>query len=300
MCDKGYFIKTPDNRNICVPLRNYMSDETFPYYRLRHKDYYPEFKRVDSTFFISTSYPYPPNKANVLFYEDHFILRNINTGKWLGMEDLGTVSQMVTFTDKKPVHVQFIPIKISRSYVENYVLIQNGAYVAINIPHTSFILRKENFNDEVKWLMRATTYNGPSNTFQIHCYPPKKVGENLNYNDKFYFTYFGRLLQYNEDMKLLEVTNNNFEDALGDGKNVLFDLIPQVEVRYCEGGKCKSINLSQTQRNGESATYKNFPVSRSKNCWGKCESGGSSNWRLYVLIAILVIAIILVWKTRKK
>lgn len=292
LCDGGYFIKTPDKRNFCVPLRNYQDGDTNPYYRLRNDSYYPQLRNVDSTFFISKQYSYPPDRANTLFFNDHFILRSVGTGKWLGVEDENTTSETVIFTKKTPLHVQLLPIKITRSYVENYVSVKNGYHVAINIPHTAFILRKTELGNEVKWLMRASTVNVPNNTFQIYSYNPnKKDNDVLDYSEKFYFTYFGGVMHYSEESKRLEITNKNLKDALLDDLHVLFELIPKVEVHYCDDKKCRSIDLSLTQRKGVKARYKGSMVSRSPECWSMCGSN-SNGWSVVIITVILLLVVV--------
>ena len=302
ICKGGYFIQTPGNdSNLCVPLRSYVQEQTVPFYRLRTKDYYPEMKHVDSSVFLSTIYPFPPNMANTLFFMDHCTLKSVNTGLQLGMESNSAVTQNVSFSEKNPVNVQFLPITVTRSQMENYIAIKNGDSVAINIPHTALILRTDESNNMVRWLMRASVVSVPNNTFHIHSANlNKKEGEVLNYGEQFYFTYHGRLLGLSKKLGTLQLYSADVSDAIRDNQNVLFELTPQIEVYYCDKTSCKSVPLSQTDTKGIAATYKGQIVSRSPGCWGICGTKRKPWWVLVIALGVIILIIVVVIRYRNQ
>lgn len=283
-CDRGYFISSKEG-NICVPLRSYIYGETYPYYRLVNKNSYEELKNVNTTYFIRNTHPFPPYVANLMFYQDHFILRNVNTGAQIALSD----DNQVEFSNKDGMVLQFLPVESARTFLEKYIVINNEDKVVINIPTTSMILRKEGNYDDLVWSMKASIYWDPQNLFVIHSIKNIKKGEPLNYDDKFYFTYAGQLVVYDETQKILKTINKSVKEALQDNDNILFDLSPRVEVFYCENEECKSVDLSKCERIGSTATYNGIKVDRNSECWELCkkENKKSKNYFLYFFIGLL-------------
>lgn len=294
LCTGGYFIRTPaQHNNLCVPLRDYTEQETVPYYRMRRKSFYPEMNNVDSTFFLLNEGSFPPDMANTLFYMDNLIMQNVETGLVLGKSIDGTLSKDVNFVKQDPLHVQFLPLEDMRSGVENYVPIKNGSKVAINIPHTALILRKNNADDRLVWLMRAVVVSEPNNTFTIFSTDPnKKLGDNLNYGENFYLKYHNMIVRYNNSLRLLEVSEENYKDAVKNNYSVRFKFIPQVQGSYCDEGKCKSVSLDHSQCKEEKCRYKGSMVSRNPSCWGMCNGKKSKVWVLLILVLFVIVSII--------
>lgn len=289
MCTGGYFIKTPGNyNNICVPLRDYSEQQTIPFYRLRHKNFYPQLRELDSTFFLQKSFPWPPDMANGLFYQDQMYIKNVNTGLFLGSHSDGTITEQVVLSNTEKVLTQFVPSQLARENVSNNVMIKNGASIAINIPNTSLILRKSATGNDIQWLMRAAVINDPNNTFTIHSSDP--THKMMYYGQQFYFKYFEQLVEYDEESGLLRVINSNYDDAIRDGKNILFEFIPQVTGYYCDGSECKEVSLSETTNHRMKARFEGHMVSRSSSCWSMCEK--KSNTPLIVGIILVIIIII--------
>lgn len=281
-CKSGYFIETP-NKNYCVPLREHTAEQTSPYYRLRNKNIYPVLK--DMKTFVFSKYPFPPNVPNALFYSDHFSLKNILKNMFLNISD----NSDVIFTNDDSGSLQFLPNQVARNYVENYVFIKCGDEVVINIPHTALVLN-ENSNT-ISWSMRAATINVSSDIFQIYS-PDKKIGEVLDYNDKFYFTFQSQPVLYDSELNILTITNKNIQNLFDSKANIFFELVPKIQVNYCENNECKQISLDKTIRNGLTATYKNFPVERSPTCWGLCKKPNKLFW-IYIIITIILCIVII-------
>lgn len=287
LCRTGYFIQTPDRANYCVPLRQHNKEETSPYYRLRNKNIYPILKNMKT--FVFSDFPYPPNAPNALFYTDHFVFKNISKNIHIGMTENASMTENVVFTNDNPIHIQFLPSQVARNYVENYVFVRNGDEIVINIPHTAFVLRKNDLDSQISWTMRAAVTNVPSNIFQIFT-KNKKIGDILDYSDEFYFTFQGQPMVYN-DLNMLSISSSSIQNSIENKDNIFFQLIPKIEVNYCENGVCKTTSLDQTETDGVQARFKNIPVERSPTCWGKCGKK-KSKWYL-ILIGIVVFIIIL-------
>lgn len=290
-CRTGYFIETENGDTFCAPLRQYSEDETSPYYRLRNKSYYPILNNMKT--YVFSNYPFPPNLPNVMFYTDHFILKNDNSKKYIGFEE---DTQKIDFVDSQPLHLQLLPKQISQGNVEAYVYVKNGDDVVINIPKTAFTLGEKE-EGKIDWIMRASVINLEGNTFKIFC-KNKKVGDILDYTDKVYFTLQGLLLVYDQDTKSL-ITKNELNQQ---DENSTFSLIPKVQVYYCSSSSkgsqtCQSISLDETDTNGFSASYKGSPVERSPNCWGLCPKKEKDFFPfLIILLIVLVIVFLIILK----
>lgn len=274
-CKTGYFVRTA-NQTYCAPLREYSATQTSPYYRLRDKSVYPELRDMQT--FVFSKFPYPPNLPNVMFYTDHFVLEHIDTtphenailpynpGLYLGQSGEDAV-----MTKASPVHVQFLPEKVSQGNVESYVYVKNGDSLVVNIPKTSYVLR------DGKWIMRAGVDNAEKNTLKITC-PNKKLGEILDYDDRVYFqANSGSFLSVDASAK--HIGNSSTPS--------LFQLVPKVQVYYCDGSACKGISLDQTTRKGISATYRGQPIQRNPTCWGLCKTEGKGDLLLLIIVLIL-------------
>jgi len=84
-CGVGYHIQFKDGRSICAPLRTSVNPHLSMIHRLRRQSIYPEFDNVFVSTFINTQkFPFPPEQANVVFYQDILTLKNKGSGLTLG------------------------------------------------------------------------------------------------------------------------------------------------------------------------------------------------------------------------
>jgi len=278
-CKNGYYIETPDKKNICVPL---LDRGVSPHYRIRHKNYYSETKNLKPYIFAKKTYPYPPDDPNTIYYSDHFIMEN--NGKSLSKIATGDTYDDVDFIDDY-VSIQFLPSDITNDFIENYIMVKNGDQVTINIPSTSFVLRQKEDTNDILWSVRASSSFVQNNTFQVFsANSSKKLGEALNYSESFYITMQGKPIFYDKETKKLVINS--------EGEKSIFKLIPRVEVSYCDGNRCRKILLSETQMDGFKARYKNQKVYRSPMCWNRCSRGKKHVLFMLVFVLIIVACII--------
>jgi hypothetical protein len=114
-----------------------------------------------------------------------------------------------------------------------------------------------------------------------------------------YFTFNNLLLIYDEVNDNLGLENINIEKAIENKKNFLFELIPQVEVSYCDNNICKKINLKDTDRNGNNASYRGNKIERNPACWNICEKKNFSQIYIIILFFTFFIFSILFLKFKK-
>lgn len=281
-CHSGYFIGTPDGNNICVPIHKHPGGPGIgPYDRLRNKSIYPVMNNMRKvTTFVNKIYPFPPDLPNVIFYKDKFTLQ---IGKlFIGASSDFTMLQM----DSDPLYLQFLPQKIVRSYVVKYTPIFNGDEVAINIPHTAIILRQD--GDKLSWVTAGGADNPPENTFRIFS-RSKKQGEKLTYGDDLYLMANNQPVVYDSEIGTIKLSLENSEPSL-------ITAVPKIQSYYCDGGVCKGVNLEDTKREGETATYNGKRVFRTPSCWSTCSSDtdkGSNRWIFFIFLLIVILFLVI-------
>lgn len=288
-CFAGYFINTPDNKNICVPINKLKGGPSIgPYYRLRNQNIYPELDGMKSYVFTSGEYKFPPEHANCIFYMDKFVLSSV-----LGGKSIGTANgdKNIILSDN-PVFIQFLPEEVQRSYVSQYLIVKNGDIVSISIPNTSYLLR--NAGDNISWVMRLTSLEASDSEFRVFTTNKnKKIGDFLDYGDDLYFTNQNQVVIYDASSGLLRVSSQN-----EDEKSMAFKITPKVNVYYCDK-ECKSVLLENTQMEGTKATYNGIIITRNPFCWGKCDNNKHAKLWLISIPIILVFVVVLVLILRK-
>src|SRR3990167_7250060 len=303
-CSGGYFLETPDSQNLCVPLRKYDYSQTHPFYRMRRQDIYPELRNVKSTFFNNVSFQeYPPNMANRILFNDNLVLKNKNTGLCISIDK--KLAENVAFTKDNPVFLQFIPLVLFRTGVQKYVPVKDGDFIGINIPTTAALLRKAYQENKIVWSIRAGGINSESNTFKIHTKIKRKDPDSaiphICYDDEVYFTFQDQLVNLDSNHGVLYLLNKKIEDSLQEGDNILWQIIPKVEVFYCEDGECKKTSLEDTVVDHEKSSYKGYVTGRNPTCWGLCHEKKEQNTvKIISLVIILVVCLILAYLYYRK
>lgn len=283
LCDGGYFIEASD-RNYCVPLSSTTSEPSYHYYRFRNTSAYPQLKNVKTTSFISTKYDFPPNMVNRLFYMDNIVIKNVKTGLQISQNLNNALSNEIFLSNNNSINIQLIPKIALQTNIKRYMPVFNGDTVAINIPYTGLIL--ENTNNGLKWLMRYNNKLFSENSFKIFSTDTNKaIGDSLNYTDTFYFLSSDNMILSVQNNTLQVVTQNN-------SQNTDFQLIPNIKVYYCDKNKCQTINLQNTDMNGDNATFKNSRVYRMPGCWNRC----NKKEKLYIwILAVLIIVVLILF-----
>jgi hypothetical protein len=268
-CGKGYYIETPDKKNICVPTALPKGTLSIgPYFRIINKNAYPELQNLKSTVFVSKRYKFPPDHANSIFYTDKFTMTSLFNNMNIGIEKGGKL--VLENQPQKTTFIQFLPKQILRSYISKYLLVNCGDDVVLNIPNTAYILKKDEQNI-INWQLALSGLDESGLTFQVRALN-KKIGEPLDYEDSIYLTDKSLVLIFDETDNQYKLSNINPENQTPNRNKFLFKLSPHIQCYYCEDKECKKIELDKTERQGEKARYKNIPVSRHPFCWGACQS----------------------------
>ena len=240
-CNNGYY-----TNDTCFPLKNIDKVPIYP--RM--------IKGNNSTVFSKKSDIFIPNDTNMIFYGDNFMIKNFSKNYMINEDS------KISFS-KIGIELQMFPSTITEKILRNSIPVCNGDKITINIPNTTFVFSSKNNSTEIIWDTTASTVETDYNTFQIYSSnPDKKIGDKLNYDDMFFFTFHGRTLSYANDIMGLS--------SLLSLENSLFTLVPYETVFYCSAN-CLPIKLFETEMKDFSATYKGNKVYRSPECWNICK-----------------------------
>lgn len=262
----GYYIETPDKKNICVPIKKIPGGPSIgPYYRLRSQKIYPEMTNVKSTVFVNKIYPFPPDHTNCVFFTDRFILTSVlgSTPKikpdFIGIKDQGKGVTKVTWGDT-PLQLQFLPDEITRTYISKFLIIRSGDNIVVSIPGTSYVLRYG--SQGLSWSMRVNTLQGVNNSFQVHAVG-KKDGEFVTFSDEIFLKNSGRYVGRRD--------TDSFLDLVDSDSKVTLKFTPKVQGYYCKGGKCTPVKLEEGEGKGLELFKDGNIIHRNPNCWKICE-----------------------------
>lgn len=318
-CGAGYHIDFGNGKTICVPIRTDIHDKLNPAYRLRKQSMYPEFDRnvKVSTFINTEKYPFPPNNANVVFYQDILTMINTNNGYSLGNNineqiENGSVIYMESGND---LNIQLLPASMSAVQIIQYKPVLFGDYVQLSIPNTSLVAEiSVSISNELQWSSNLPQRTGNNLAFRIMPINNKrKIGDILTYSDFFALTADNSVIVLDTKYNYLVSSFDDFYDVTNN-KDITntFQFVSKMTGYYCENKKCKSIPIKDIQTNQESGLYKGFTVERQPSCFGACKynnalSTGPTSYRIFlyvigIIIMILVIIFLLskkYWKSKK-
>lgn len=272
-CGLGYYIKFRDGRSICAPIRTVLHPHLNPVYRLRRQEIYPQLDHVSVSTYINTDkYSFPPDMANVVFYDDILEMKNTESGLFLDTDTTPSDGEDIKFGNINPVNIQFMPAKRSAAQISNLNPVKYGDYFTIIVPGTSLSLRVKIGGDRMNWISSIGNLSETDFTFQIlPIDDSQKIGDLVTYGSTFNIIY--------SKFSILVVDNNydltakyyNVEDEKNNPTSfTTFTLISKMTGYYCDGKECKSVPLSDIETNGQSGTYNGSSVGRSKGCWGIC------------------------------
>ena len=240
LCKNGYY-----TNNKCVPLKDYDGVPIYPRMIQGNNSYV----------FSKKSDIFLPIDVNTIFYGDNFMLKNFS-------KKLASNKNSKIFFSDNGTELQMFPSTITEKILRNSIPILNGDKITINIPNTTFVFSLKDNSTEIIWDTTASSVEADYNTFQIFSSnPEKKIGDKLNYDDSFFFTFHGQTLTYINDILGLS--------SLLSLENSLFTLIPFETVFYCSNS-CESIKLFQTEMKEFNAFYNGKSVYRNPNCWNLC------------------------------
>ena len=321
-CDAGYYIDLKNKNNLkslCFPLNTDYYPDLSHYIDIRPKSEFPYSNQYNVNTFVNTNkFPFPPKDTNTVWFDDDFLVKNVETGKFL--ETVDDESDIVMFADNpKDTLIQLIP---KTFYELKTVVKYEDEECTLAIPKTTLVLSQKPFgvskglSSFVSWV--GVSYFGltqlPLLTFEST--ENKKKGEPMCYGDVFYIKMYNNnyiglnennsLTLYNKDINVLK--ENKFP-------SIKFTFIPKFNLYTCDNGVCKEVNIAECEHEGTVRLYKGNPTYRSNVCYGVCNNTlaqtvqevktttnlfGNKHYHIIILLFSIFIHILFVYAYFKK
>jgi hypothetical protein len=258
-CGAGVYFKFSTGKSICVPIRTGMHPTLNPVYRLRKQEYYNLLpKNVEVSVFVDDNkFSWPPNMGNSIFFYDFITLENIDTNRFLHIENT-LQNNIVTFLPKKSnTTLQILPvITTAGNFQSNFPILYGDSFNLI-IPGTNMIAVKK--GAELEWVIAPLDLSKMYFSFWPSPQSKKKIGDPINYQEPLIIVYQGQRLYLTKNGKL---TTTEF-------KETTFRVISRMIGYYCNKNSCDQVPIKNLDKNG---MYNNSQVYRHKGCWNRCKN----------------------------
>ena len=276
-CGAGYYIEFENGNTICASIRTDVHPYLSPVHRLKKKEIYPELDKVKISSFVNTNYfPFPPEEANVVFFEDIFKISLVDEGSSI---KAGNTNNNHTFVllDKEDNgnNLQIIQSVVTAGQLAKYIPVRYGQPIQITTPATSLLITVTP-NNTVDWKSISDVFYTKETTFTLMptLKTNKKKDELVTYGDEFIITYDqgNYLVVVDKGSNKLKIVYDNLEKVIRNNKlHYKFVMSSKMMGYYCDGRQCKSVPIKDIVTSNYSGTYKDVTVGRHPSCWGACK-----------------------------
>ena len=274
-CGAGYHIQFENGSTLCAPILTNINYQN-PIHRLRRKSIYPELNNVKISTFVNVDYfPFPPEEANVVFFEDLVTISDSVTGMSIGTENKENSGNRIKLVKEGKNNVQITQAQISRSQIANSMPLRYGDAFQIAIPATSLLISVSQKNNLV-WesLPNIFIFSTDESTFNlVPVDSTKHYGDIVTYGDNFAISNLSRssFVVLNTHDSDLQLKYDNLEKILNNKIFICtFTITSKMLGYYCDGRKCKPVPIKDINKTGMAGRYKGVTVGRNPNCWGVC------------------------------
>lgn len=311
-CGVGTYIETMDGKTICIPVYTEITKKLNPILRLRTKNIY-DLKNVKNifTYINANIYPFPPDIANIVYYNDILTIVQSSTNNSIGTRTSDFKENSLIFFEKNfDINIQ-INNKEKNFQLSDYNLpVIYGDNIIFSIPATNLkIMSDNNFQDNLVLKSALNLISEPL-IVNFSLYPlnnNKKIGDIVTYDDKFNIRYDNGIVKIKENTNNLILAYKAVDSVFNDDK-AIFNFVSKMNGYYCENNICKSVPIKDITPNGYGGKYKNKTVFINQACSGICNFENdtmfknnlsqnlSSNLssKIFVIILIIILVIILV------
>lgn len=261
-CSAGYHVAFPDGKTMCAPFDGKNDLDASPIQMLRRQDLYPELSNVVVTTFVNTAiHPFPPEQANVVFYEDMLNIKVSGTDLFMSQDGSSAI------VDDSGVTIQLTPSRRVISSLAGFNSVKYGDIVTILIANTGLEARPG--NTHINWTHAANAPGANPIGFSVEPVDGNKTGV-VTYGDKVNLVFQGYSpVAVDRESKNITLHSRDVSE-LKDGYYTSFEFKSQMLGFYCDGRKCKSVAISDIKTNGPAGSYKGVTVARNPDCWGAC------------------------------
>jgi hypothetical protein len=270
-CGAGYHVEFEDGSTVCVPILTDIYPLLSPVRTLKPKSLFPRLSKIAVSSFVNQEiYPFPPDTANAVFFQD---ILNISSGT-LQLSAGVHIGAPLIFENNVGSNLQIVPVIPINSRIVRNMPLTYGIIVDISVPGTALagdaIVNSPGF----MWKSVAQSISNVQSGFiLVPLDHGKKEGDIVSYGDKFSLKYgststcvvpksTGILESSRKDLSVLQKDHDI---------DTVFSLKSRMIGYYCHSGECKSVPISQTSPTGSSARYKGATVGRFPGCQGTCK-----------------------------
>lgn len=296
----GYYVKSKSGKKYCVPIRTAIHPFLNPALRLRRKEVHPEIEDMASWAFLNVDmYPYPPMNADVVTYQDMFLLQHVFTGMYVQVPRKKTDPLTFTKSVSSALLLHFLPVRDTFYTDQVYIPVRLEYDTLLNIPDTSLVLKRDGLN--ARWASELSSAEVADDAVMLHSVREviddshvgdyRGVGDGVDheavrpvsFKETFYITMGSFVLAVDEkgETMLMNHPDWHAETVL---RQATFRLVPRVEVWKCgSGGGMVPVSLAE-------AIEKRWQVYRSplwSVCGGVAKQRGAST-RLVVGVGVLL------------
>jgi len=277
-CGLGYHIEFENGNTICSTIRTDIHKHLNPIHRLKRKDSYPEFSNLKISTFINTDlFPFPPEEANVVFYQD--VINIFETANGVSIksetgENIIKEDNHIYLKKNGKHNLTFSQSVPTLDKIEKYIPVLYGDQVQIAIPGTSLLMCVTSEN-ELVWNFVPKIFFTEATTFElVPLDSTKKIGDIVTYGDVFAICRINDRSSFvvvDEKYSLILV-RGNIEKVLNNEKYISkFSIKSKMLGYYCNEQECKSVKIKDMEAVGKKGYYKGAIVGRDPNCLGQCK-----------------------------
>ena len=277
-CTLGYYIKFENGSTLCTSIRTDIHPYLNPIHRLKKKSIYPSLSNIKISTFINTDFfSWPPEEANVVFFQDVLSISDSVNGNFVKAGSHKNLIQDDTniYLDSNEQHnLQFVQSIVTSAQVSKYIPLRYGIEFLISTPSTSLLL-VVTYENKLVWKSISSIFYTRETSFSlIPLDSTKKNDDIVTYDDFFAISYLNSssLVVVNIETNSLILVNDNIDNILNNNKLISkFTLKSKMIGYYCDGRNCKPIPIKDMKTFGNAGRYKNVTVGRDPSCWGVCK-----------------------------
>jgi hypothetical protein len=270
-CGAGYHVEFEDGSTVCVPILTEIHPLLNPVHRLNSKSMFPKLDKVSVSSFVNKEiFPFPPDTANTVFFND---ILNLYSGKLQLSAGVNTGDPLVV-EDKVGSNIQLVPIHSINIKIARYMPITYGLMFDISVPGTALEADTKNNSSGLEWKSIGRSIADVYSGFAL--FPldhNKKKGDLVSYGDKFTLERgSSSICVVRKSSGILETSQRPLSILQNDNDlDTVFSLKSRMVGYYCDSGRCLPVPISDTLPSGSGARYRGAIVGRAPECWGMCK-----------------------------
>lgn len=267
-CYYGYYISYPEK--YCLNVDSVLGaphyDPTLNWVKNNNSN--------EKVFAFINKEKFPNNFSNTIYYRDNVTLMNgdigINTPKNIVINGAEIIPS-VTFGKNPTILSIDFSHPYSTSLLPSSDIINNEKFI-LNIKDTGYILRKNDKNNDMIWILRGKVEIKDIDLLRLISVNKGDKDNHISYGEKVYIIYLSGYLSVNNN-KLIY----NEGDPINSSENIFY-FKTNKKIYTCDNGKCIEISRDKISEGISNPKYNGKDTYRSDSCFGVCDYNFPKNW----------------------